>query len=64
MWTTEWESHSLLLPFSWSFSRLKTIDGEPIKTPYVMRRRGPDGKWQYRFQTETEALERAKNWAW
>lgn len=60
----EWESHFLLqiaLPLFW---RPKTIDGQPIKTPYVMRRRTPDGTWQYRLETEEEAAERFRDWIW
>jgi hypothetical protein len=38
----------------WTFSRVKLVDGTTTRSPYLMRRRGPDGSWQYRRMTEEE----------
>lgn len=59
-----WEPFVLWRALLPPFMRPKTIDGERVKSLYVMRRRAPDGSWQYRSQTKEEAKDFAKEMAW
>lgn len=61
----DWEPYifwqAAVIPLRW---RPRTVDGQPIAELYVMRRKAPDGTWQYRLQTDAEALEDAGSRAW
>ncbi len=51
----EWKPY-LQLPWS----RPLLVDGTRAKRgAYLMRRRAPDGSWQYRLMTPTELLEQS-----
>lgn len=53
----EWREHDVIF-------KVTTIDGEIVDAGYLMKRRGPDGLWQYRRMTPDEERELISELAW
>lgn len=53
----EWEPH-----FRLSFARLRLVDGTTSRTLFLMKRKAPDGSWQYRRRTKEEFRRSFDSW--
>jgi hypothetical protein len=58
----EWHSYDAPL---WSWIKIKLPNGRAAKSlESIMRRRAPDGSWQYREMTAQEIRDQRDNDAW
>lgn len=45
----EWQRH-----FKFTFERVPLVDGNSTRSFFLMKRKAPDGTWQYRKMTRAE----------